>query len=400
MKAFSKIPFSSELFELSFSLPHIQNKLNPIKNGKFNYIKDILSFDNNLFLSLPHCGKNKLSYFIELKELLSKPDTQQRIEEIYEYCLVTHEFPENLSAHQRSLPPIERFDIAIKQYFSYLQKVAYYRNSKQLKIYADRIEYIIFANNSLQEIAEKLNLTPERARQLKNIVISEIIAGKISGAENLQISASLQKELDDVVQSLPRMCSHKTLCEKLCCENFENLSARVFLPLKSAPEIKSALESSVYQTFDQIYYIRTTDNVKDAWRYIRTIFDALGNAPQHFDIRPINIERLMELMAKNMPNYPFDKQTVLEILAQHTWIETQSVEGETLYQIQYPHLKNDYSQIGRIVFERKSLRIDDIDKIHRENERRKCTLNHLLYKSCQIKIPLGSQQWCVGIFRI
>lgn len=366
MKAFSKIPFSSELFELSFPLQHIQNKLKPIKNGKFNYIKDILSFDNNLFLSLPHCGKNKLNYFIELKELLYKPETQQRIEELYEYCIVTHEFPENLTAQQRSLPPIERFDIAIKQYFNYLQKIAYFRNSKQLNIYADRIKHIIFENNSLHEIAEILNLTPERARQLKNIVISEILAGKVSGAENLKISASLQKELDDVVQSLPRICSHKTLCEKLCSANFEDMLARVFLPLKSAPETKNSLESSGYQSFDQMYYIRQTDSVKDTRSYIRTLFDALGNAPQHFEIRPINIERLMELMAKNMPNYPFDKQTVLDILVQHTWIETLTAEGETLYQIKYPYLKNDYSQIGRIVFERKSLRIDDIDKIHRE----------------------------------
>lgn len=367
MKSFNEIPFSSELLDL-FLPAHLSGsgKLNPVKRRNFSLMKDLLEIDYDSFFTWYGAGLKKWNALEEVKSLLTTKEGQENVEAIYEHCMVTHEFPENLTMDEEELSLEDKIGIAIKQYINYLEKIAYYKNIKSLKSDAERIKLLFVDQFTQEEIATKLNLSRERVRQLKVKYINGMFGGELSNASNLKFSDSFKQEISFFLEQLPTICSHKTLCEKLQCDDYNNSTASLLLNLRTAPERAKSLNSQPYSTFDQLYYISPDISVSDTCLFIKSICEVLGRGAEYFDVRPMTIDEIMGLLEESNEEFDFESEIVHDILEQHTWIETVSTDDETKYQLKYKFLKNDYNFIGRMVYELGRVNISDIDEIHKQ----------------------------------
>ena len=385
----AQVPFSRELIELL--LPNIVGKLNCVFQLPFKYIIELLDVDYETFLTWPNVGKAKWQYFQELVEFISTPEWQEKLVEAYYSCFVIHEYP-CVSAEDEELTFSEKIDLAIKQYILGVKAIAEYK--VEIKENLERLKLFFIEKCSKKEIAKRLKLkSTERVRQLKIGFLEKMADGGLKHATNLMFSSSFKDEIEDFISHLPTICSHKTLCEALQCDDYEETAATVFLPLKSAPKDGNALSKQENNTFDQLYYIRKEDGIRWARTYLKAICGVLGYGSEIFDVRPLDIDEIMSLLEQSNSDFNFDKDIVLEILEQHTWIEQLIVDDEVKYQLKYEKLKA-YQQIARIVYENRQspFNINDLDAVHRKK------LNNLQAGSIIQNIGTARRKisWLVG----
>lgn len=360
----AQVPFSRELIELL--LPNIVGKLNCVFQLPFKYIIELLDVDYETFLTWPNVGKAKWQYFQELVEFISTSEGQKQIIEAYDSCFAIHEYP-CVFAEDEELTLAEKIDLAIKQYISGVEAIAKYK--KEVKGDLERLNLLFIERYTKKEIAQRLKLkSTEIVRLFKIELLEKMYNGALKHADNLRISPSFKGEIEDFISHLPTICSHKTLCEAIQCDDYEETAASVFLPLKSAPKDEKALTKQENKTFDQLYYVRKEDGIQSARTYIKTLCNVLGRDSEIFDVRPLDIDEIMSLLKQSKPDFYFDKDIVLDLLEQHTWVEQLVIDDEVKFQLKYDKLNKYYQQVARIVYERKplKLKIKDIDAIHAE----------------------------------
>lgn len=360
----AQVPFSRELIDLL--LPEIAGRLNCVFEQPFEYMIELLDVDEETFLSWRNAGRAKREAFQKLINFLSSQEGQSKFVEAYDSCFAIHEYP-CLSVEDDELTFSEKIDLAIKQYILGVEAIAKYK--VEIKENLERLKLFFIEKCSKKEIAKRLKLkSTERVRQLKIGFLEKMSDGGLKHATNLMFSSSFKDEIEDFISHLPTICSHKTLCEALQCDDYEETAASVFLPLKSAPKDGNALSKQENNTFDQLYYIRKEDGIRWARTYLKAICGVLGYGSEIFDVRPLDIDEIMSLLEQSNSDFNFDKDFVLEILEQHTWIEQLIVDDEVKYQLKYEKLNKYYQQVARIVYERKPLKLKilDIDAIHRE----------------------------------
>lgn len=361
----AQVPFCRELIELIFP-KSVVGGLNCVLERSFNYIIELLDVDYVTFLSWRNAGKGKWENFQKLVEFISTPEWQEKLVEAYYSCFVIHEYP-CVSAEDEEHTLAEKIDLAIKQYISGVEAIAKYK--KEVKGDLERLNLLFIERYTKKEIAQRLKLkSTETIRLFKIEIIEKMYNGGLKHADNLRISPSLKGEIEVLISHLPTICSHKTLCEALQCDDYEETAASVFLPLKSAPKDENALTKQENKTFDQLYYIHKEDSILWARTYISALCGVLGYNPEIFDVRPLNIDEIMSLLEQSNPDFYFDKDIVLEILEQHTWVEQLVIDDEVKYQLNYEKLKG-YQQVARIVYEKRPspFNINDLDAVHREN---------------------------------
>ena len=368
-KNFSEIPFTPELLDL-FIPDRLRGKLNPVKRSNLSLMRDLLDVDYETFSSWYGAGLSKWNALQEVKSLLATTDGQQKIEEIYEFCMVPHEFPENITIEEAHLTLENKLGLAVRQYVSYLEKIAYFKNIQSLKEDVERIKLLFVEQLPQLKVAQILSLSNERTRQLKVKYINGMFGGELRNALNLKISDSLKQEISFFLEQLPTICSHQTLCERLQCDDYNNSTASLLLNLQTAPERAQSLKTHPYLTFDQVYYISSDFSIKDTRTYIKSICEVLGHGSEFFDVRPMNSDEILELLEESNGDFDFESEIVHEILEQHTWIESIDLQDETKYQLRYEHLKNNYNFIGRMVYELNRINVNDIDDIHKEKIRK------------------------------
>lgn len=384
----AQVPFSRELIDLL--LPEIAGRLNCVFEQPFEYMIELLDVDYETFLSWNNAGQRRWQYFQELVGFLSTSEGHEKIVEAYDSCFAIHEYP-CVSVEDEELTLAEKTDLAIKQYISGVGAIAKYK----VKIREDfeRLKLFFIEQYTKREIAQRLNLTYERVRQLEAVFLEKMYNGGLRHATNLMFSPSFKEEIEDFLSHLPTICSHKTLSEALQCDDYEETAASVFLPLKSAPKDGNALSKQENNTFDQLYYIRKEDDIRWARTYLKAICGVLGYGSEIFDVRPLDIDEIMSLLKQSKPYFYFDKDIVLEILEQHTWVEQLIVDDEVKYQLKYEKLKA-YQQIARIVYENRQspFNINDLDAVHRKK------LNNLQAGSIIQNIGTARKKisWLVG----
>lgn len=360
----AQIPFSSELIELLFPYS-IVGKLNCVFQQPFKYMIELLDIDYETFLSWKNAGKKKWQDFQEVVNFLSTPEGQKKIVEAYDSCFAIHKYP-CVSVEDEELSLEEKIDLAIKQYITGVEAIAKYKG--EIKENLERLKLFFIEQCSQKEIAKRLELkSTERVRQLKIDFLKKMYDGGLKHATNLMFSPSFKEEIEEFISHLPTICSHKTLCETLQCDDYEETSASVFLPLKSAPKDKNTLKDAGYNTFDQFYYISKEADILWARTYLKAICGVLGYSSKIFDVRPLDINEIMSLLEQSNPDFYFDKEIVLDLLEQHTWVELLIIDNEVKYQLKYEKLKS-YQQVARIVHEKRPFpfNINDLDTIHRE----------------------------------
>ncbi len=385
----AQVPFSRELIELL--LPNIVGKLNCVFQLPFKYIIELLDVDYETFLTWPNVGKAKWQYFQELVEFISTSEGQKQIIEAYDSCFAIHEYP-CVSAEDEEFTLAEKIDLAITQYISGIEAIAKYKGSIEENL--KRLKLLFIERCTKKEIAQRLKLkSTETVRLFKIELLEKMYNGALKHADNLRISPSFKGEIEDFISHLPTICSHKTLCEALQCDDYEETAVSVFLPLKSAPKDGNALSKQENNTFDQLYYIRKEDDIRWARTYLKAICGVLGYGSEIFDVRPLDIDEIMSLLEQSNSDFNFDKDIVLEILEQHTWIEQLIVDDEVKYQLKYEKLKV-YQQIARIVYENRQspFNINDLDAVHRKK------LNNLQAGSIIQNIGTARRKisWLVG----
>ena len=362
MKNITDIPFSSELFDLVFSC-ELTGMLNCVKTRSFSKMSDLLDVSYENFCSWPTAGNRKWELFKEVQQLLNTTEIQEKISKIYDCCICSHEFPENLTIYEEELTLEQKIDIAIKQYVSYLEKISMYKNVNNDLMY---IKQIYIDRRSKREIAQEFGISEEAVRQAKVRLMNHMFDGTLHNAENLKFSDSFKQEIEQFLEHLPTVCAKKTLCKILQCENYEESTASVLLKLKSAPSDENSLDNHPYLSFDQLYYIPTNIDIKWAQKHIEGVCDVLGYKVS--DVRPMSVDDIMDLLwsSKEADKFEFNRDVVIDILEQHEWIERLVIEDEIRYQLKYEYLKKDYNFFGRIVYEKKRVNINEIDNIHRE----------------------------------
>ena len=354
-----EVPFIPELLDLI--LPSdVANKLNCVKQQSFQRMIELLDVDYNVFSSWKNAGPSKWNYFMEVKKLLSTDEGQDKVLDAYNCCFVSHCFPEILNENE-SLG--EKIEAAFRQYISYLEKISQYKHS--LSQVVERIKLIFLERHSREELAKLLSLTTERVRQLNVGYLDNIINGTWADVSNLSLDNQIKQEISSFLEHLPAICSKKYLEELLQVESYENSIVSVVLPLQSAPQNINSLSKAPYLSFDQVYYTSTKESLSWVGIYINSICGVLGLNSKIFDVRPMTIDDIMDLLEQSVPEFEFDRDVVLDLLQQHDWIEQLSYADEVKYQLKYQYLKTDYKYLARIVYENKRVNINDIDVIHR-----------------------------------
>lgn len=370
------VPFIPELLDILF--PSIANKLNCVKKQSFQRMIELLDVDYNTFSSWDNAGPAKWNSFMEIKKLLSTDEGKDKVIDAYNSCYISHRFPEFIDEEEDSLK--EKIDIAVRQYLSYLEKVAHYK-ANLLKD-AKRMKLMFLEHNSNEELAKEFGLrSTERVRQLKIQYIENIINGTLVDANNLSFSDSLKKEIEYFLKQLPAICSKKYLEEVLQCENYEDTITSLVLPLQSVPQNENSLSNSPYKSFDQVYYTSTKESLSWVRIYMESLCGVLGHDSNIFDVRPLDIDDIMGLLEQIEPDFEFDREVVYDILQQHDWIERLAVGDDVKYQLKYQYLKKAYNYLARIVYEKKQLNLDDIDIIHREK------INDFNASSIKLSVP-------------
>lgn len=384
----AQVPFSRELIDLL--LPEIARRLNCVFEQPFKYMIELLDVDYETFLEWNNAGEKKWQYFQKIVDFLSTSEGHKKIVEAYNSCFTIHEYP-YVPNEDEELTLAEKIDLAITQYISGVEAIAKYK----VKIREDfeRLKLFFIEQYTKREIAQRLNLTYERVRQLEADFLEKMYNGSLRHATNLMFSPSFKKEIEDFLSHLPTICSHKTLSEALQCDDYEETAASVFLPLKSAPKDGNALTKQENSTFDQLYYIRKEDSIDWVRTHIKALCGVLGCNSEIFDVRPLDIDEIMSLLKQSNTDSYFDKDIVLDLLEQHTWVEQLLIDDEVKYQLKYDQLKA-YQQIARIVYENRQspFNINDLDAVHRKK------LNNLQAGSIIRNIGTARKKisWLVG----
>ena len=351
----SKIPFKVDILDILF--PRRRGAINIFRGRQFTSMAKFIKLDRDQLSRLPNVGQQKLEEIQQIQSLLSL-DYKSKVTEIYDLCFVNHEFPENLSLEEEELSLEGKIGLAIKQYIDFLTRKSEYKSS--LRDDLERIKLLFVERKSNKEIARVLNITEERVRQLKVTKLNEMFDGELKDAENFKFSDSLKNEIEYFLGRLPVICSEEKLCSLLQCEeNYEESASSLILRLNSPVKGDNSL--------DQQYFISKEASIRWARDYIKYIIGVLGYSTtcKIYDIRPVNIDSIMDMLEANNSDFGFDRDVVFDILDQHTWIEKLTIDDVDLYQLKYEYLKINYKCIGRLVYENKELNTNDLDDIHR-----------------------------------
>ena len=358
------VPFSAQLFDMVFPY-EITGKLNCVKQQSFQRMVDLLNVDFERFLKWESAGAAKWMYFEKVKESLMSEDGCRKVLDIYNQCFVRHTFPNQLNLAEEEYNLSDKIDLAIRQYMDMLERMAEYNGKVKKEL--PRLKMIFTEKLTKEEIAARLGITNERARQIKIESTQDMYNGTLEGAENLSFSDSLKAEIDTFLNRLPEICSGKTLCEKLGCDNYEESVVSILLPLETAPKSQDSLGKSSYAEFDQMYYISKERSVEWTRTYLKSVSGVLGRTfSDGFDVRPMNIDGIMELlgMVKTDEDFEFDQQIVMDLLEQHSWVEQVECDGEMKYQLRYDQLKSNYKCLARLVYEHGTVMKSDMDALH------------------------------------
>ena len=356
------IPYLPELFD-KVCPAHIVGKLKAVRQHPFRRMIDLLNVDYDRFRELGGGGLGKWTLFQDVKQKLAEPAIQDRIIEIYNGCFVTHTYPEITAEEANDLTLCELFELAVMQYTQGLERIAEYNEG--VKDTLAKIKTLLCPRYSRIEMAEILDISRERVRQLLVILPQQMLEGTVPGAPNLCISPSLVNKVKSIADALPSVCSGRVICDCFQCRDFDNTVLSKFLPLQRVPQRFVPIGTADYRNFDQTYYVPAEKDTKWLKIYINTLCGVLGNHADIFEIRPVDIDGIMSLMAQVEPDAQFDRNVVQTLLSQHQWFETVNMDGQVKYQMKYHCLQSAYKTLARLVYEEKIVSLNDIDNMHR-----------------------------------
>ena len=352
----SRIPFDAELLEILMSREYLSS-INILKTKNIANMASFVKIRSEQISRWNAVGSVVLRKIQEMQNYCI--ENQSQIEEVYNLCKVEHTFPKKLSLEQEEFSLEGKIHIAIEQYIEFLSKKSQYLGSLVNDL--ERIKLLYIDRKSIIDIAGELNLTYERVRQLKSKYLNAMFEGTLKGAENFKFSDSLKNEIEYFKGRLPLICSNITLCEMLQCDNYDDSYSSLILHMEEITPVNNE------NFYDQKYFISNETNKKWAKDYIKLICGVLGWSNKNCDIRPMSLDNIMDMLEIAKPNdFEFDRETVLDLLEQHTWIEKLNINDIEKFQLRYENLNTDYKKLGRLVYEFKEVTVDNIDNLHKE----------------------------------
>lgn len=355
------LPFSVELLEMVFPYSII-GKLNCVKQQRFNRFMDLLDVDYLQFMTWPGAGHKKWSFYEKMKDTLVIPEMQQSLLDVYNTCFVRHTFPNLTNLDTDEFPIGQKIDLAIQQYIKHYERISEYR--EKAKITLKYLKHFFLERRTYKEVAEIMGCTGERSRQIKEELIHQLLNGALPYAENLSLSDTLKEEIRSLINRIPDICSEKTLFKELQWEHYEDTAISILLPFQPVPTDR-AIGKAPYTDMDQVYYIHKNRSLTWANTYLKSVCGVLGRSSKCFDVRPMEVDAIMERLDQLENAFEFDKDIVLQILEQHEWIELIESNDGVTYQLKYPYLDKNYKYLARLVYEKKTLWNHEADELHR-----------------------------------
>lgn len=355
----AKVPYSLPLLELIFpkNIALIQNVISRIKQPMSKLIH-LLDIDIvRCLATMPGVGDNKIKELYSLQDYIRDSNNWDSIVDAYDCCFKVHSFPECDYDTYCNMSLSEKFDLAINQYVEKMSCISNYYS--KIKGDYERMRMFFIDKKTKAEVAQELELTEERARQLKIKYIKKLIDGNLKFAENLSLSGELLEDIKELSSQLPVYCAEKKMCELLGCEDYEESSISIFLTLKSTPEERESLgKNQQYIYFDQCYYMPSDHNKKNLQKYINSIYTLMSKD----EIRPMSIDDIMIMLKEKESGFDFERDVVIDLLEQHTWFEQIDENEEQKYQLRYKYLNVVYAKIARIVYLYKSIKKEDLNE--------------------------------------
>ena len=351
----SQIPFNETLVE------HFVSKF----NGNFDILRrlgvemitDVLSVTKEHFLTTVGGTEKRWNKVKELQRVISV--NRKEVEDYFTCCIQCHEFPV-LSEAQQSLSLNEKAELAIQQVSDFLMNASTYGKS-YAKAFL-KVDSFILKDEDKETSMRRFSLSSgERVRQLRTEFFSSLREGSITDIDNLRFDDDFILEIRQISETLPMFVSKSALSDALGVADIATSSVKHFIGYKEV----YIEDNAQYSYFDQPYYIPSLQYGEDVKKYINGVICVLGKR-KDADIRPLTLEQIMETLELNDPDYDYDQDTVEAIIKQHTWIESLKADDGDVYQLNY-ELLSDYQKLGRIIFEKKMVTLDEIKK---ELERR------------------------------
>ena len=365
----SQIPFNKTLVE--HFVPGFNGNFDILRRLGVRVMKDVLSLTKGNFLMSVGGTERRWQKVEELQRVLSM--NNKDVEEYFMYCVQCHEFP-ILSQSQQTLSLNEKAELAIQQVSDFLKEASIY-DSSYARAYM-KVESFILKDEDKKTSMKTFSLTSgERVRQLRTEFFASLREGSIVGLDNVRFEDDFILEITQIAESLPMYVSRGVLCDAFSVADIETSWVKHFIDYK---EVYSE-DNAQYSYFDQPYYIPSLQYGEDVKKYITGVISVLGKR-KDADIRPLTLEQVMDTLEQNAPEYDFDQEIVEALLQQHTWVESAVVDGKDCYQLNY-ELLNDYQKLGRIIYEKKRITIDEIKE---ELERRGSNRASAIIKSLRM----------------
>ena len=365
----SQIPFNKTLVE--HFVAGFNGNFDILRRLGVRVMSDVLSVTRGNFLMSVGGTERRWQKVEELKRVLSL--NKKEVEEYFMYCVQCHEFP-ILSPAQQNLSLNERAELAIEQVSDFLREASIY-DSSYARAYM-KVESFILKDEDKNTAMKRFSLSSgERVRQLRTEFFASLREGNIVGLDNIRFDDDFIMEIKQIAESLPMYVSRAVLCDAFSVADIETSWVKHFIDYKEV----YGEDNAQYSYFDQPYYIPTLQYGEDVKKYITGVIAVLGRS-KDADIRPLTLEQVMDTLEQNNPDYDYDQETVDAVLKQHSWVECVMVDGRDAYQLNY-ELLNDYQKLGRIIYEKERITIDEIKE---ELERRGSNRASAIIKSLRM----------------
>lgn len=346
---YNRIPLNRQVVE--FYMPTFGSAFDALQRIGVNTLEDINTVKETDFISVKGMSTGKWKKVGELKNILNHRSTE--VEEYFTYCVQQHEFPA-LDPSKTDYTLDEMAAMAISQLIDHLDKASKY--NKSYTRLQQLIENLILNDFTTEELMKRFGVTTkERIRQLRISLKNQFQEGRFDGIHNLTFSDEFLCALKSLRNNLPVYSSITTLNEAVGCNDFDSSLIRFFLDVKRVHG-----EGQFYTRYDQAYYIPTEQPVEEVSKYIDTLIGIMSNN-KDAEVRPMTFGQIMDSLIEHYPDVDFDSEIVEDILNQHAWIQKVEEGDLDMYMVEFERLK-DYQKIARIVFEHKSVSLQEISQ--------------------------------------
>lgn len=267
------------------------------------------------------------------EDIAKEGQTKDRTKNLYK-------FPKTeKNAHGSS--PFELLYLALKQIIGVLEL-----KPKTGLQHATILRNRYLENKKDAETAKLYGKTPERIRQIRIKLISEIMNGKDNH------KPGLKPELSAELKSMASRLTAQDPCKVLHSENGT-------LPFS----LLDFVNMTVFKEQDMAdsFFIAPNDQVIPLQHHIRELVKLLRSSYTPLEMSFVS-DAMPSLLKKR--NVAFNEEWLMQIINGHHWIETAGTQLQLRYEgLRYPSLK-----VARIIYENKRIHKDDIIRIYNERE--------------------------------